>query len=356
MNGESFFRSTIGAMIAQGFAVDDVREKLFLKGASEVWGGEETDSHPAWYFWLTNRPGAYRLQLVDSGRLDELPTFVIRGVFSLKYYPSPSEPVFNYYSKLEQALILGETFDQTNTPKFETKVPDNLFNVGTFEFIRDLERKQSFLIYSSLDQFCFHTNSHEVNKLDDHQSKVLSGPSISRKIPAWDLGYPLFDTSVGLHAFLMREPPKRVVLSHQSGFEFLENITGYLIQRNSKSTTFKSLLVSFGPERCEGNADVEQFVTSLLLGSSGTSIYDSASQQFQTHNHPHGGNGRASDPNGDESATHVCGRRHRLGVQDSSCQRTIDGVAICEDQPVFNEQWWLMAEAKQIVKSMCGCH
>ena len=71
MNGESFFRSTIGSMIGQGFAVDDVREKLFLKGASEVWGGEEMDAHPAWYFWLANSPGAYRLQLVDSGRLDE---------------------------------------------------------------------------------------------------------------------------------------------------------------------------------------------------------------------------------------------------------------------------------------------
>lgn len=358
MNGEGFFRSTIGAMIAQGFAVDDVREKLFLKGASEVWGGEEMDAHPAWYFWLANSPGAYRLQLVHSGRLDEHAGSVMRGVFSVKYYPSPLEPVFSHFSPFERALIEGETFDHTNTPKLEAQVPENLFSVGTIEFIRDLANKQSFLTYTSLDRLRFHKSSG-TNDVGDHDAAFVVEPSQARQIPAWDLGYPLFDACMGLHAFLMRKPPKRVILSRQTGFDFFENNMGHLVQRDTDQTLFKSLVVAFYPERCEEDSTFEQSVTSQLLGSPWTPILDTAAPwRCQTGSHPHTCNGRLGSQNshGHDACACTDGLGHMPDVKNTLCRSVnVDGV-IWEVPLAFNEQWWLMAEAEQFMKSMCGCH
>jgi len=357
MNGESFFRSTIGAMISHGFAVDDVRTKLFLKGASEVWGGEELDAHPAWYFWLDNRPGAFRLQLVNCGRVDELAGSVIRGIFTVKYYPSPSEPVFRHFSNLEQALILGAAFDQTNTPKLAGQVPGNLFNVGSIEFFRDLEKKQSFLLYTSLDQFNFHPVASAKNTFEKQELTVADAPK-ARQIPAWDLGYPLFDMSVGLHSFLTRESPKRIILSHQGGFEFFESSTGCLLQQNSSSTTFKSLLVAFRPESGDGDEVAEQSVISLMLGSSWKSIYDASFQGCPVHRHPHGDNDRILISNRHETETCVDDddHRHVQEVYSTTCLNVADCGILSEGQLVLNEQWWLMANAEQFMKSMCGCH
>lgn len=359
MNGEGFFRSTIGAMIGQGFAVDDVREKLFLKGASEVWGGEEMDSHPAWYFWLANSPGAYRLQLVQSGRMDEHEGSVMRGVFSVKYYPSPLEPVFSHFSPFEQALVVGDAFDHTNTPMLEAKVPENLFSVGTIEFIRDLINKQSFLTYTSLDRLRFHKSSPELNRVGDDESTFIEEPSHPRQIPAWDLGYPLFDASVGLNAFLMRKPPKRVILSRQSGFDFFETNTGDLVQRDSEEIVFKSLMVAFYPECCEKDSTFEESLTSQLLGSPWTPILDTAAPwRCRSDSHQHTCNGRLGSQinHGHEACACTDGHRHMPDVKTTSCRSVnVDGV-IWEVPLAFNEQWWLMAEAEQFMKSMCGCH
>jgi len=360
MNGEGCLRTTIGAMISHGLGVEAVRESLFLKGASEVWGGPAMDAHPAWYFWLTSSPGAYRLRLVRADRLDGHETPIVRGVFSVKYYPSPLEPVFGHFSLQEQALIQGDSFDQTNTPKPDAQVPDHLFNVGTIEFIRDLACEQSFFIYTSLNRLRFHGTRRSRPGGEHDAAAITAAPPRVRQLPAWDLGYPLFDAMVGLHAFLTREPPKRVILSRQSGMDFVEDEEGLLIARDSEETALASLLVAFIPEGGEGASSFEEVVTSRLLESPWKPVLDTAAwRRCHTASHHHGCNGGPEDRAGQRRERRGCGDDQRHMSHDSAAfSRRVAARGVVWDVPLaLNEQWWALTTLEQAMNSMpCGCH
>lgn len=359
MNGEGYFRKTVGAMIAQGFAVDAVREALFLKGASEVWGGADMDAHPAWYFWLANSPGAYRLQLAHSRRTESPSGTVLRGVFSVKYYPSSLEPVFSHFSPTEQALIRGDWFDPTNTPRFEARVPENLFNIGTIELVRDLGCEQSFLAYTSLDQLRFRASARKSDCGDACRTSIDHTPVHVRQLPAWDLGYPLFDSVVGLHAFLIREPPKRVILSHQPGLDFLESQTGVCRPVESADTAYKSLWVAFFPESGEGTSPIETSVTAELLAPPWTPTVDTAAPwALRADAHRRGPRCRPSSVLGAGHDGCDCGGGHRpTPPGPSTSYRSVSAGHVVWELPLaLNEQWWLMAETLPSRASLCGCH
>ncbi|MCW5700546.1 MAG: hypothetical protein KIT00_11965 [Rhodospirillales bacterium] len=351
MKGGEFLRTQMGAMISQGFAFDNVRENLGLKGVSEVWGGAETDDHPAWYFWLNTMQGAYRIRLMQAQNVDEQLTPVLRGVFSLKYYPSPCEPVFRRFSAQEQALIEGSCFDDTNTPRFDAQgqIPENLFNVGTIEIIRDLSSDQTFLRYSSLDQLRFHNESSPAHRGNGDTGLSVDNASRVRQLPVWDLGYPLFDAIVGLHAFLNRKAPKRVILSHQDGFEFIEVNEGLFEHRDTDAAAFKSILVTFFPENDQAPSPVEEAVTDDILLDPWIPILDSAAHRI------HGSNGAHHHENGACDCCHA--HDHTLSGNRVFLRSVKVNSGVWEIPLAFNEQWWVLADADQTANTMpCGCH
>jgi len=328
-SAEEHFRTKIGAMIAQGFAIDAVRECLDLKGVSEVWGGPETDDCPAWYVWLTISPGAYRLRLESAETSGGADGPVMRGLLSIRYFPSPDEPAFRHYSERERSLIEGPLFDHTHTPTFhgQDQIPESLFQVASIEVVDDVARGRACLAYSSLDRIRYrHRPAHP-------------GAAASRELPAWDLGFPLFDAVVGLHSFLTRTAPRRLILSHQPGFEFVELEHGGFEFRDAGDRFFKSLLVA-----CSAGGDgpvspMEERICSDLLTPPWTPFLDSRARcncSAPHHHHQHPGHGH--------------GHGHTL--------RSLKvGDATWEIPLAFNEQWWRLASAEQVTNTMpCGCH
>lgn len=324
---EEHFRTKIGAMIAQGFAMDTVRQSLDLKGVSEVWGGPETDDLPGWYIWLSISPGAYRLRLESAEGGGDVGAPITRGLLSIKYFPSPAEPAFKHYSERERSLMEGPLFDHTHTPTFDgqDQIPENLFQVGSMEIIDDVARDSTCLTYSSLDRMRYIQCSRQPSVCD-----------ASRELPAWDLGYPLFDVFVGLHSFLTRTTPTRLLLSQHPGFEFVESERGEVEFRDAEDRVFKSLLVACSAGRGGSTSPVEDKLCADLLTSPWTPLLDSAvrcgcdddcSPRYHDHGHGH--------------------TRRRLKLGDATWEIPL----------AFNEQWWRMASAEEVANTMpCGCH
>ncbi len=388
MSAVEMFRTVVGALITQGFAVDSVRDGLDLKGASEVWGGPETDDHPAWYFWLTSSRGAYRLRLEQSENLEACPSPAVRGVFSVKYYPSPSEPVFRHFSEQERGLVDGPLFDATNTPTFDAQalIPEPLFNVGAIGCTKDLATGQVFLEFTSIDRLRFFPAPAHAGGDGPERPENGDGVPPVRQLPAWDVGYPLFDALVGLQAFRGRTPPKRIVLSRQDGFEFVATGTGGDDLRDSRAATFKSLLVAFFPEDGAASSPVEAMMLARQVAAPWTPLVDTAAPWLVGPSHGHGhGHGHGQQHGQQQHGQHggveassqhgcrgperacCCGHAHghehghgHLGAakeRDAFLHPVQVGSVIWEVPLAFNAQWWALTEVDRSINTMpCGCH
>lgn len=359
MDPSEFFRTHIGAMLSRGFVADAVRSQLDLKGASEIWGGPDTDEYPAWYFWLTCSPGAYRLRLVQIEALDNDGAETLRGVFSIKYYPSCREPVFRHFSEREQSLINAGLFDETNTPKFEAldRVSESLFGVGTIELTLDATNDQWFLNYASLDQMRFQKPQAREHGIEPGLAETADPALRVRQLPAWDLGYALFDVFVGLHVFLTRRAPKRIILSRQLGFEFIETEGGRLDNQICEQAAFKSLLLTCFPHHGGSRSPIEEMMTARQVADPWIPQLDTAVLQIGGYGHRHR---LAHDP----ACAHTvkgkiepcgCGRDQRpIGA---ALRHRVKVKGIDWEVPLaFNEQWWTLAETELVANTLpCGC-
>lgn len=351
MDPSEFFRAHIGSMLARGLVADTVHSELDLKGASEVWGGPDTDEHPAWYFWLTCSPGAYRLRLVDIETPDGTAGF-LRGVFSIKYYPSCREPVFSCFSQHEQALINAGLFDDTNTPEFDVldRIPENLFSVGTIEFILDSANGQWFLKYASLEQMRFRKPDAGAQNAEPSLVERSDIPLL-RRLPSWDLGYPLFDALVGLHVFLTRRAPKRIILSCQPGFEFIENEMGVIHDQDCKYVAFKSLLLTCFPQHDDICSPVETMMTARQLTEPWIPQFDMAARRVSSSHSNRHFRIRGKGEHGACGCGHV---HHRMGTTLRHMIKV--GENNWEVPLAFNEHWWTMAETALRANTLpCGC-
>lgn len=327
MLAAEFFRTRMSSMIANGFAVEAVRDGLDFAGVSEFWGGPAYDDRPAWYFWLTNMRGAYQLRLQKYESVLGEPLFM--GVVgSIKYYPSPLEPVFRYFSQQERRWI-RTTFDETRTPKHESAeaIPENLFQVGSFRFLRDFRQQQSFLEFATES-----TPAH----LDS---------TIASHLPAWDLGYPLFDSLVGLESFLSRKAPKRIIMELQKKPE----------NQTSKDGA-KRVLVVFSAETSRSISTLE--MTLVDLATSNPWIVDYACEHQRT-------SAISSD------ASEICchGKplfhgdcsfhdRQPLNSQTQHHFRHVHiGDLVWKIPLAFNPLWWTLSQAKTEGANLsCCCH
>lgn len=327
MLAAEFFRTRMSSMIANGFAVETVRDGLDFAGVSEFWGGPAYDDRPAWYFWLTNMRGAYQLRLQKYESVLEEPLFM--GVVgSIKYYPSPLEPVFRYFSQQERRWI-RTTFDETRTPKHESAeaIPEHLFQVGSFRFLRDFRQQQSFLEFATDS-----TPAHLDSTLASH-------------LPAWDLGYPLFDSLVGLESFLSRKAPKRVILELQNKAE-----------NQAFKDEAKRVLVIFSAETSRNISTLEAALVDAATSKPFIADYDCECQPTSDFSTAISQHGRYEKPRFHKDVSF-----HTRPFLNSPTEYRSRHIHLSDPAwkiPLaFNALWWTLSQAKtEGAKLSCCCH
>lgn len=204
VNAEEKARFTIQSLLARGLGATGLARETGLARASEVWGGDEPLDRAAWYVWLSNSPGAYKLELEEG---EVLPSGHWRARFTIRYYPSPEEPGFGGFSAEERAVVHEGLLDATGTPRIEvaSQIPGNLFVVGSVEWVSDSGAEATVIGLSALDRLVAR----------DEKGVAL------RDVLGWRLGAALLTTLAGLHAKIERRTVRRILLTRQPGFEFV---------------------------------------------------------------------------------------------------------------------------------------
>lgn len=201
----SDFRTKIEELLIVASWSEDLQREAGLERASQVWSGL-----PAWYLWVSEAPGAYRLELVqaDDRNTAEGGSWAL---FSIKLYPYRQHPIFGRFSPREQALIQSSFFDHTRTPTFEAQdqIAPDLFTVAGLTV--DVDRG------GRISRFCFES-MEPLRTVDSGLGPPPEG--IVREFSGIEAGYPLFDTLLCLHSFAVRRPPCRVRVVDMPGFEF----------------------------------------------------------------------------------------------------------------------------------------
>ncbi len=219
---ESFFRNKIDNMLVTASWVEEVKDNLGVTAVSQIW-----DEKPAWYFWLSRFSGAYQLQLESAA--DDAPR-APAGIFSVKYYPSAQESVFSTFSTEERAVVQSPLFDQTNTPRYEEKdrIPESLFTVATVFYSTTADDSQACLSFQALTSMRMVYSAPCIQSFSSvAQTRRFLPGETDRQVPAWELGYALFDRLVGFYAFYSKNAPVRLTLTRAPGFEYVFDSGGY---------------------------------------------------------------------------------------------------------------------------------
>jgi hypothetical protein len=198
--------------------VDAVREQVGVTGISPVW-----DQVPAWYFWIARGPGAYQLQMERAWRDGPDDSGPCRGLFSVKCFPYRTAPIFRAFSFHERSIAESEHFDESSTPRFESRVliPPALFVVGTLEITGDPDDRWTVLSLECLDLMRTTYREAAVEDCDlIGRSHSYAAGDVAREVPGWSLSFELFDRLVSMFSFRRQHGPSRVTLLQSPGFEY----------------------------------------------------------------------------------------------------------------------------------------
>lgn len=310
---EEYFRSRIDSLLVTASWVDDVKGVTGLKGVSQVWGEK-----PAWYLWIADTPGVYALQLEGITTPEPGSGNRITGSFAVKCYPYPHQKVFRTFSFQEQALIKSEFFDHTHTPRFSHReqIPDTLFNVAAVELNVDPVQGQALFVLEGLDLMQNYYAQRVVRNYSQlGQKKQFDNGDIDRRVPGWDLGYPLFDRLICLYSFYSKQSPRWLRLTRSPGFCFLiENDQSVCVQ---------------APE-------INLFTLKVLFGSGNDTSHEQADLIFH----------QSADVDQEVIYDRQFHCDHFHPEPDQPLQL-----------PPLNELWWSLAHSdyKSTLASTCGC-
>ncbi len=301
----------ISSLFRHGLQADGVRVATDLYGVSEVWPANGSCTTPAWYIWLTTSPGAYELRLheAESVMIDGMT--LDRGLLTLRYFPSPAEPVFSLLAPAQRDLIASPLFDATHTPGFgcADRVPADWFTVGTVEIFQSVAADASLLMLACSDPY--------------GSSITCPLPSAEQDpppLPFWQLGYPVFDAMVGLTSYLLRRGPARVVCSRRL--------------RSGAEPQLKTALVGFFKGARSDVAVVFDHLEAVL----GHEPWQMTCRFPVRH---------ASEPNCRQ--TERVAHAHCHDHHDHDCGMPIPFRC--------NEAWWTLASVDERLSSLpCGCH
>jgi hypothetical protein len=308
---ESFFRNKVDNMLVTASWVEEVRDDLGITGVSQIW-----DDRPAWYFWLSRFRGAYQLQLESASDDPYAPA----GIFSLKYYPSAQERVFPAFSAEERAVVQSPLFDHTNTPRYEERgrIPESLFNVATVFFSTTADDKQACLCFQALTSMRMVYKSAGVQSFSSvAQTRRFTRGETDRQVPAWELGYALFDRLAGFYTFYSKNTPVRIVLTRSPGFEYVFDGSAGFQCVDTDDIHVYSLNLFFGAGHQNGGAFPGTAVADWLEEDAQETLFD---RRYGPHENP------GTD---------------RLPLPDTA----------------VNPSWWTLARAcySSSLASTCGC-
>jgi hypothetical protein len=310
MDFDSFFRNKVESMLLTASWVEQFQKMLNLAGVSQVWG-----ERPEWYIWIDGAPGVYALVFEEGEIFDASDQPRVLGHFAVKCYPYAAAGVFDSFSPAEREMVSGELFDHTHTPRLESRqrIPEAFFTVGGLSFLFNAAETVVMFTFDSLDYLKWATIPAKTGQRDG-----LNNPhekSIIRNIPAWQVGYPLFDRLISLYAFYSKRSPAFIGATRSPGFECTVD----------KDQTLESRVCD---ETCQYSTSV------LFLNATDTE------QLVDTNWRAH------LEPEEKIVFEHACSH--------SACSHfAVDG----RPPVVINPLWWDLAHAdlKSELTSTCGC-
>jgi len=295
--------------------VEKVKKMIGIEAVSQVWGDK-----PAWYFWISQAPGVYYLQLEevydDYWGSDDL----AGGIFTIKCYPYAFEKVFGSFSFEEQSFIQSHFFDRTHTPLFEhiEKIPKTLFNVATFELTIDAHDNLALFTFEGLDsmRICYNQETLQTYPEIKKEKKYKAGEK-GRDVPGYELGYLLFDRILSLYSFYSKTKPARVLLSRSPGFEYVYDSNHTFQCLDTDDISINMLNVLFAKNSGKKTVKGDQLIEKQLKEGPHKVVFD---QKYQ------------------------CGHLH-------------DNQNLSVLTTPLNNQWWSLADAdyKSELASTCGC-
>lgn len=243
-------------MLVTASWVEEVKDALGITGVSQIW-----DERPAWYLWMSQFRGAYQFQLEAAYDDPHIPA----GIFSIKYYPVRGENVFPSFSAEERAVVQSPLFDRTRTPRYEDrdKIPESLFNVATVSFSTTADDTRACLSFQALTSMRVVCNAPCVQSFSSvAQTRRFTKGETDRDVPAWEVGYALFDRLVGFYTFYSKNPPARIIMTRSPGFQYVfDNDSGFQCI-DAKGTHVYSLNIFFGA----GHQNDEAFAGTVVAG------------------------------------------------------------------------------------------
>jgi len=308
---ETFFRARIENMLVTASWVETIKKILGITGVSQVW-----TEKPGWYFWISEAPGVYHLQLENaSGEGD-----FTRGVFSVKCYPFPDGEVFHSFSDEERELIQSDMFDHTNTPRFENLriIPESFFNVGIMEYGTSSDQEGALFTFEALNAMRIRYEDETVHQyLVIDKSKRFTKGEIGRDVPGWAVGYLFFDRVLSLYSNYTKRKPVRVIMTRSPGFEYVYNETDGFQCLDSRQVKINALTVLYSSDHGRPDPGRDQWIGEVNAAGTQDVVYD---RIFQ-HGHFH---------------------------------RDHDQIP---SMPLLNELWWTLPDAdyRSELASSCGC-
>jgi hypothetical protein len=184
----------------------------------------------AWYLWTKDRKGAYSLQLAGTelanAKSDGIRSSRNKKVvwvvsdFTLRYYPSPEEPIFEDYAFVERQVRTSPCFDHTGAPFSDKQdsIHKALFVVGTLHFAFDRDLNFARLGISSQDRWTEILKGGPVVKTDYRRTiEVLPEGSVMRNVPGWELSWCFFDKLLLSFCYVHKCCPIALRLSKSPG-------------------------------------------------------------------------------------------------------------------------------------------
>jgi len=198
---------------------DQFRADIGFKGVSQLW-----NTTPAWYFWLTDSAGVYKLELTEADKTSNGPKGGYTAFFTLKCYPFIERPEFASFSFVERNLVKSHLFDDTNTPLFEhhDDIPSDLFAVATIEMSMDSDGNTCNFSYESMDYLRsrYACQNNQVVPLLSLE-RIFEKQEVDRNVPGFSIGYRLFDCLLCLYAHAHKHPPQSVSCAETPGYEVI---------------------------------------------------------------------------------------------------------------------------------------
>ena len=247
MIASELLRLRFQALLARGLAASEVARQAGLAGVSEVWGGDEPRDGAAWYLWLRDRPGAYRLDLEEGRALDGVAGAPALGRLAIRYYPSPRDAELASFSPEERAIAGGGWLDDTGAPRIERagSIPDGFFGVGSLDCGVDPEAGTLLLALGSLDRLRVRYEDAWCGESYPLGAVRRARGERTRDVPGWALAAPVFAALAGVVSRLER-PAARLVMARQPGFEIVHGQGGVECRDASERVQGDAVLL-FGP-------------------------------------------------------------------------------------------------------------